>query len=184
MRSVFYFRTKLKLPAIQYADHFPTGPLIIFLINLFLLNCFSSYGQSIIRSSINSLGSAVSEDGFILRQTIGQSSNTLIFMNGEVTLRQGFQQALSGENIYQVPDLLDFRLSPNPARDKTLIEFSREIKDYTITIYNLTGTPLAIIPGQELQSRWLDLKSFPEGMYIITITSGKKTGSKKLILNH
>jgi hypothetical protein len=184
MRSGFYFRTKLKLKAKQYTDHFPAGPLIILLINLLLLNCFSGFGQSIIRSSISSLGSAVSEDGFILRQTIGQPSNTLIFITGELTLRQGFQQALSGENIYQAPDPLDFKLSPNPARDKTLIEFTREIKDYTITIYNLTGTPLAIIPGQELQSHWLDLKSYPEGMYIITITSDKKTGSKKLILNH
>lgn len=184
MRSVCYIRATLKLPAKHCTDHFPVGPFIILLISILFLDCYPSFGQSIIRSSISSLGSAVSEDGLILRQTIGQSSNTLIFMNGEITLRQGFQQALTGENIYKAPDPLDFKLSPNPARDKTLIEFTQEMKDYTITIYNLTGTPLAIIPGQELQSRWLDMKSYPEGMYIITITSDKRTGSKKLILNH
>jgi len=182
--SVFYFRAKLKSPDKQDPYHFTSGSLIILFINVLLLHGCPSYGQSIIRSSLSSLGTAVSQEGFILRQTIGQPSNTLIFVNGEVTIRQGFQQALTGENIYQTSDPLEFKLSPNPARDKTLIEFTGEITDYKITIYNLTGTSLAVIPGQELVSRWLDLKSYPEGMYIIKITSGKLTGSKKLILNH
>jgi len=83
------------------------------------------------------MGSEVSEDGFILRQRIVHLSNTLIFINSEVTLRQGFQQVLQGENIYEAPEY-----------------------------------------------RWLDMKSYAEGMYIILVTAGKKTGSKKLILHH
>lgn len=157
---------------------------IRFVSVLLLLYCFPSSGQTIIRSSLSSLGAFVSEEGFLLRQTVGQPSNTLIFANGEVTIRQGFQQAVSGENLYKANNSLVFRLYPNPARDRTQLDFSKEIKDYTITVYNLTGTPLATIPGQNLQSRWLDLKSYPEGMYIIRITAGNRTGSKKLILNH
>ncbi len=179
-----FCRVEMILYKKGFHGYFLNKCVMILLLILLIPGSFSASGQSLARSSLSSIGSAFSENGFILRQTIGQPSNTLIFKNGEVTLRQGFQQALAGENIYQALDPLEFKLSPNPARDKTLIEFTEEIKDYTITIYNLTGTPLAVIQGQELLSRWLDLKSYPEGMYIIKITSGKLTGSKKLILNH
>ena len=182
--SLFHLRAKPKPVAEQFHYQFTSGHLIILFISLLSLYSFPSSGQSIIRSSLSSLGTAVSEEGFILRQTIGQPSNTLIFANGEVTIRQGFQQAISGENLYKANNSLDFRLYPNPARDRTRLDFSEEMKDYTITIYNLTGTPLQSLPGQSRQSQWLDLKSYPEGMYIIKITAGQRTGSKKLILNH
>lgn len=154
------------------------------LTGILILNCLPAAGQTIIRSTLSSLGTAVSEEGLFLRQTIGQPSNTLIFMNGDVSILQGFQQPVSGVNPVQPKNLLDFRLYPNPAHGQTQVVFSEEIKDYTITIHNLTGTPLAIIPGRALTSKWLDLKDYPEGMYIITITTGRMTGSKKLILYH
>lgn len=154
------------------------------LIKIVLTGSYSATCQSLARSSLSSLGSAVSEDGFILRQTVGQSSNTLVFINNEMTLRQGFQQPFTGENMYRTTTSLEFKLRPNPARDQTLLEFNEEVSDYTITVYDLTGKPLLNIPRQSLQSKWLNLKSFAEGVYIIKITSGERTGSKKLILNH
>ena len=165
-------------------DHQSLKAATILLTGVLILRCYSSSGQSIIRSTLSSIGTAVSEEGLILRQTIGQPSNTFIFINGEVTIRQGFQQAISGVNYYQPNNALDFTLYPNPAKDHTRIEFSEELKDYTLTIYNLTGMPLASFTGQTLQSRSLDLKSYPEGIYIIKISAGKRTGSRKLILNH
>ncbi|HQK70197.1 MAG TPA: T9SS type A sorting domain-containing protein [Bacteroidales bacterium] len=164
--------------------HSASGIAVLALFCFLTLQCPLTTAQSIIRSSLSSIGTAVSEEGIIFRQTVGQSSNTFIFRNGGICLLQGFQQPISGTYLFRPMDPVDFTLYPNPAMDNTWLVLGEEMKSYTITIYNLSGTPLSVITGYASQSVWLDLKNYPVGIYIIKVTSGIRTGSKRLILNH
>jgi hypothetical protein len=69
----------------------------MFLLPLMILSQ-ASFGQIIVRSSLSCLGSTVSDKGFILRQTIGQASNTNVLNNEGLGLRQGFQQPIASYN--------------------------------------------------------------------------------------
>jgi hypothetical protein len=138
--------------------------------------------QSIVRSSLSCLGSTVTSNGLFVRQTVGQSSNTLVFTTGGFELRQGFQQPIASFlSIKKIPPI-DFSLSPNPASDRTLLEFTQEYSQYTITIRNIYGLKLAEIKDGSSQSKWLEFKNYKPGIYIITVTSGNQKASKKIII--
>lgn len=140
--------------------------------------------QSIVRSSLSSLGSTVTSNGLMVRQTVGQSSNTLLFNKGGFELRQGFQQPRASFHpiIETLP--INFSLSPNPASDRTLLELKEEYFQYTITIRNINGIILAEFKDESSQSKWLEFHSNVSGVYIITITCGNRIGFKKLIITH
>jgi len=143
-----------------------------------------SNSQSIVRSSLNCLGSTVSDNGLIIRQTVGQSSNTLLFNKGGFELRQGFQQPRA--SFHPIKEILpiNFSLSPNPASDRTLLELKEECFQYTITIRNINGIIIAEFNEESSQSKWLEFKSNVSGVYIITITCGNRIGFNKLIITH
>lgn len=143
-----------------------------------------TYSQSIIRSSLSCLGSTISENGYLIRQTIGQSSSTGVFNNEELFLRQGFQQPISSYNSLRALLPIDFTLSPNPAADKTLLEFKEEIPQYSMTVRNTSGIILLEFKDKSLQSRWLDFKNYPAGIYLITVTSDNRLAYKKLVVTH
>jgi hypothetical protein len=155
--------------------------LTILFLNLILISIDSS-GQSLMRSSLSSIGSSVSGDGFILRQTIGQPSNTIAGKNGLMVLRQGFQQPLLSQNI--IPEIIPlvFSLYPNPATERTLLEFSQEISNCSITITSASGIVVSKLTDQMLLSNWLDLKGLSPGLYIVTVKSDLRIGSRKLIV--
>ena len=67
--------------------------IIIILTCLFLVNCLSLPAQSIRRSVISSMGSSqISGENIHIRSTIAQPPNAGTINNGEIYLRQGFQQ--------------------------------------------------------------------------------------------
>jgi hypothetical protein len=162
--------------------------MVRYLKILFLLINFFSYldlsGQSIVRSSLSSIGSTYSADGFILRQTIAQPSNTIVGSNSGFVLIQGFQQPLYSKVIPILNIPIDFTLSPNPAYEKTLLELKGEISSYSVTISNSNGMVMTRLNNQKLPENWLDITNLPAGIYFVTIISDSRSGSKKLIVNH
>jgi hypothetical protein len=132
---------------------------------------------------MSSLGATTSQDGYILRQTIGQPSNTTAFNCGEIILLQGFQQPKSSRFFSFSFLPLDFTLSPNPAKDKTLLKFNEQITSYTITITSINGELHERIDEQTLLVSWLDFSNYLPGIYIVTVSGDKRIGSKKLIIN-
>ena len=154
----------------------------LFLQIFIFISCNNSFSQSIIRSTLSCMGSTYSEDGIFIRQTVGQPSSTLVFNNGSLTINQGFQQPI--KTIYgtesNIP--IDFELYPNPTKGKSLLRFNEKIPSYTITIYNMDGRILKIIPNQSLSAVWIDIEEFMPGNYIVVITDKIRVGSKSLIL--
>lgn len=156
----------------------------ILLLNLLLICPANLIGQSIMRSSISCMGSNLSENGLLYRQTIGQSSNTQFVNNGETILRQGFQQPVAPVDlpVNNVP--VDFTLYPNPADDFTSIVFQEQISHYSIIVYNINGVVVSKIDDQTLQTLDLDLSTYIPGFYIVTVIQDERIGKKKLVIEH
>lgn len=159
------------------------GRLKILFLQLLMISQVSA-GQTIVRSSLSCLGSSVSQKGFIFRQTIGQSSNTYIFNKEGLVLRQGFQQSVTSYSPLEAIVPVDFTLYPNPAVDKTLLEFPEVKSRSTIFVRDINGNLLSELKVESLTAQWLDLKNFKPGIYIITVISGNNKGSKKLIITN
>jgi hypothetical protein len=151
---------------------------------LLLILSQHSYGQIIVRSSLSCLGSTVSDKGFIVRQTIGQASNTSILNKEGLVLRQGFQQPLVPKYYLKKVLPVDFALYPNPADYKVLIKFQEEISGCTIYLRDIKGVLLSELKFETMREEWLDIKSIIPGIYIITVDTGTGIGSKKLIIKH
>lgn len=152
---------------------------------LFCFLFFSSNlnGQSLLRSSISCFGSTFSENGIIVRQTVGQSSNTTVIKFGVLELRQGFQQPLSIGKVNSIIPYLDFSLSPNPARDYVDIKISEIQSVYTISIFDMNGSLLYNADKQVLLLNRLDLTKLIPGFYIVKVSGQDGFGTKKLIIN-
>jgi len=159
------------------------GYLKILLLQLILIS-HVSIGQTIVRSSLCSMGSSVSREGLILRQTVGQSSSTYVFNMEGLVLRQGFQQSVKSINPSEVTIPVDFSLSPNPANDKTLLKFHQEIGRSIISVRDIKGNLLSELKVESLTAIWLDLTNYKPGLYIITVISGNNKGSRRLIITH
>jgi len=159
------------------------GNLKILLLQFIIISQVSA-GQSIVRSSLSCVGSSLSNEGIILRQTIGQASNTYVFDKEGLILRQGFQQSVTSFNALEPIVPVDFTLSPNPAVGKTLLNFHEEISRPTISVRDLTGNLLYEIKVESLTDIWLDLMDFKPGIYIITVMTGNNKGSEKLIITN
>lgn len=100
----------------------------------------SVFAQKIIRSSMSSFGSIISENGTTFRQTVGQPSSTSVFSNDGNTLRQGFQQPLSrSKSNFLKEKKCSLHLTPNPTTDIVHITFSEQIGENTISVFDMMG---------------------------------------------
>ena len=155
----------------------------IMLLFEILFYCISiCSGQSIVRSSLNSLGSASKAGNMIIRQTTGQSSITSVGQNGKTILRQGFQQPVATKRSETEENQVLFSLWPNPAHETTILEIDGEISKYSIKIISIQGTLMTLIKDQTSGFKQLDLNNYQQGIYIVTVSSGAKSSSLKLIV--
>lgn len=122
------------------------------------------------------------ENGLIIRQTLGQSSNTSVFNYSGLVLRQGFQQPLYSRQDIALITPVKFKLYPNPAVRETFLAIEGDIFSYDIIIYNINGTVAIRINDQAQMTKWLDLSNLLPGVYIVTVATNKKIGSQKLII--
>jgi len=155
----------------------------IVLLQIIVISQLTS-GQTIVRSSLSCLGSTITDNGLILRQTTGQPSNTDVFRMEGMELRQGFQQPVVAKNHISDNMPVDFTLSPNPAKDITLLRFEEEISGCIISIRDVNGSTLFKCREENLYYKWLDLNDIMPGIYIVTVISGNRQRSKKLIITN
>ncbi len=151
------------------------------LIILFLFITQSS-AQSLERQSLSSMGLSFYSDGIILRQTVGQPSNTYLFIGNGSMLRQGFQQPFSV--LYEVDgnEQIDFRVFPNPTAGQITIALAEPIKSYNIRIESIMGNLVKNVNDQTFMVNELDLYGLLPGVYFITIQNGRRMGTKKIVL--
>ncbi len=162
----------LKLNAIQL-----TGVLII----IFLLHINAS-AQTLKRQSFSSLGASVYNEGVILRQTLGQPSNTYLFSSNGILLRQGFQQPFSIFQDIESQEPIEFIVFPNPTTGKINLNFNYPINNYNIRIESIMGSLLKSIENQTFMINEIELYGLKPGIYFITIQSGRRWGTERIIL--
>lgn len=78
----------------------------------------------------------------------------------------------------------DFRMWPNPAKDKLHIQLGNEsIGQVDISIFSINGKKVASFSKKANQSIDLDISNLKSGVYLIKITSDKTSFTKKLLIN-
>jgi hypothetical protein len=155
------------------------------LIIMFCCTATVAFGQKLIRSSMNSFGNTVNENGTTFRQTIGQSSSTSVFSNSGNSLRQGFQQPLSkttkGNRLKEKECTM--YLNPNPSSDVVYIRFAEDVAENEVSVVDMVGR-IHIKTTLYTSEYALDISKLSKGIYMINVTS--KSGYRcreKLIVN-
>lgn len=143
----------------------------------------NSFAQKIVRQSFSCLGTNEITEGILLRQTIGQPSNTTITSNENGVLRQGFQQALSANSANFLPqDIVEISIYPNPAVDQFNLSINGTIGSYKVRVTDVIGrlvinsTVLESNKASFLCDKWVT------GVYFVSIISDKKTIAIKKII--
>jgi hypothetical protein len=72
-----------------------------------------------------------------------------------------------------------FSLYPNPANDRVTI--SGWDTNASVTITDISGR---IVRQEQLRSNQIDTAMLTEGIYVVTLTEGAKTASKRLVIQH
>lgn len=111
------------------------------------------------------------------------SSNPMIFQKvptdsvGIIELRQG------------APDGFDLAASPNPLGGRTIISYALpRAGDVSLVVYDAVGRPVqTLVSGRREAGRFnatWDAGSVPAGVYFYTLTCGRTSVTRKLILAH
>ena len=155
--------------------------IFVVCVSFFLLIRTNSFSQQIIRSSLSSFGNTALENGVMYRQTVGQPSSASVLSNNGTFLRQGFQQPISSINVIASKECTLY-MNPNPTSDFVTLEFSEEVGQYQVSIFDLTGK-LQFREMNSSASYQIDIKKFPDGIYLLNVVS--KSGyhcNEKLII--
>lgn len=119
----------------------------------------------------------------------GANRNVLVSrMNGNYTVKvkdQCGKEAISGTIRFTFTDREDFngnsfRMYPNPVQDQLTIDGLTE--NGNLTLADITGRTLAVFPLTEGTNQ-LALEAYPAGIYLMTIQSGAKIQTAKIIKN-
>lgn len=76
---------------------------------------------------------------------------------------------------------IKFSLSPNPASDEINIQISYPVSypEFEVRIYDILGQVLLI----KTNTKVLDIKDLPQGLYIVSVTADGKTTNQKIVKN-
>jgi len=141
-------------------------------IFLFLLIAISqnAISQKIIRQSISCLGSSNANNGFLLRQTVGQSSNTTTFYHDSSSARQGFQQPLTDTYIKFFSDNnINVSVIPNPVQLNFIIKISGEDNTFFVNITDINGKLIFHSFIDSNIEHLIDCSKWSSGVYHLTI---------------
>jgi hypothetical protein len=72
-----------------------------------------------------------------------------------------------------------FTLYPNPANDRVTI--SGWDANASVTIADISGR---LVRQEQLRNNQIDTATLTEGIYVVTLTEGTKTASKRLVIQH
>ena len=118
-------------------------------------------------------GSSLTESTVLLRQTVGQPSNTQQLAGESMLLRQGFQQPIQRtDNLISEINHCTFVVYPNPATSSVRIETEDGEETYELRITSIDGRIAYRKEGRNAKTIDLDLAEFPAGLYLIEMRNG------------
>ena len=151
---------------------------------LILVFSFKLNAQGIKRSTICSFGSSSVINGQILRQSVGQPSNTTTSSVPNLTLRQGFQQPLNNSGQSKAVSECNISVYPNPSKADKISFLTDSLPDskLKISVFNTHGATVYSFNSLVTQNS-MDLSFLAPGLYtVFAKNSNAKTCSTKLII--
>ncbi|CAM4168851.1 T9SS type A sorting domain-containing protein [Flavobacterium weaverense] len=152
----------------------------------YLILLFSStfYGQILHHQMISSQSkSATLSNGMLVKQTVGQQS-VIGNLKGDFIIIQGFQQNYWAKLLIDVPikGNLVVTTYPNPFITSINFEFSKPIKEISITVFDIGGR-LLFNQLKEVREGMLtlDLSGLPNSLYLVKITNSEINQYVKII---
>ena len=76
----------------------------------------------------------------------------------------------------------DIKIYPNPAFENLYIDLNIE-KDFKVSIYDLLGRKLNLLPQKQFNKLVLDISGFKNGIYLLKIEGTDYNQSKKIVIN-
>lgn len=161
--------------------------ILLFLSQYFV---FSQQKQTVLRSTITSVGSATvysTNNKYHIQQSVGQSG---IIGKKELknsTIRQGFLTSFINININNtgnniIKEIFDFVISPNPFVDHIIIKFSKKTtQDIYIKIYDVNGKIHYSNKYSASKIILVPMNRYTIGTYLIKIETDQKTATRKII---
>lgn len=142
--------------------------LFAFAIGFFFVQ--DNFAQSIIRSNLSTFGSQFSNENYSISQTVGQSSNTSVFVNDKTTFRQGFQQPIKSISGSENNELLNFTLFPNPNNGFfTLNVEMLKNETFEFEIFNYLGAKIYKDVAISQVKKEVNVSHLSAGIYLLRI---------------
>lgn len=138
--------------------------LFIFLITTTLC----SVSQSLKRQALSSLGGTSEYNGFYIRQTTGQASNTSLFKSNTNTLRQGFQQVPAAKSATK-NNPCSLVVFPNPGSDDITIKTGIAHASYNLQVLDIQGRALLNENHITTENHIIKLSALPNAIYLLKV---------------
>lgn len=147
--------------------------------SLIILITLCTQAQQIIRSTIGSVGSSMSDGTMLIQQTVGQPALTSFEKNDDGSaIRQGFHQPYFIEIIKKD---IDVSIYPNPNNGEFFFEILDESTvPYQFQIFDQNGKILHEGKANSKEKQQVLLKHVAQSIYFLHVQQGKQQSSFKI----
>jgi hypothetical protein len=152
---------------------------ILIVFSVLFLSIYDGNAQTIVRSTIGSIGSSMGNGTITVQQTAGQPSATSFVKNEDGSaLRQGFHQPY----YYEIErNDLNAAIFPNPNNGQFSFQVDLEANEtYDYVLLDQNGREILKNIGVGNQLNQVSIEQPTTGLYHLQITSGKRISSFKI----
>lgn len=142
--------------------------------------------QVLHRDMISASGTtSKSSNGYVVTQTVGQSSLTGNYSSGDFKINQGFQQSNWARLISQneLEPFTDVQFYPNPVvNDINFLFSTSDLRNLNLKLFDTSGRNVFNKEGNASGSRIaFDLNSISSGTYLLSLTNNQFKFYTKII---
>jgi len=137
-----------------------------------------SYGQSVMRQSIGTIGKTGIADGILIQQTTGQSYQT----GSSSGISPGFIQSsrISIQNPKSTSSI-ELQVYPNPVKEQLFFVDTETEGNVIIQVVNSIGQVVFQAKESSLTNYTINCRNWPAGAYIILVSDEKNVLKSKII---
>ncbi len=139
-------------------------------VSIFVFLTSVSIGQTVVRSSINCIGSSGGSGPLFMQQTAGQPYGTSTYYSNKIESRPGFIQP---QQIWveQMRNTFDLKITvyPNPAASEVSFKLDQNLEDIILTVLDQHGKMIYRDEIASLRDYKLNCQDWINGFYFINI---------------
>ena len=158
---------------------------LVFVVLLFCSNLFV-FSQDLQRNSTGMGGSLgvvnLSDSKYFVLQSIGQASPVGLLVNGQMIIRQGYQQPPTVLRTLVNYEELEVEIYPNPVDDRVnIVLLHPSDNELFVKLYDLRGH-LVLIKWIEYETLYsMNCSFLSSGVYLLELVNGNKVNISQII---